>query len=68
MQIRILLDDEAILLPDVSAQELAHLLNVFSGAVHQQRAVYPRNGWTSRPTEISLQFLVNPAAEETSDE
>ena len=69
MQVRILLDDDALYLPAVSSEELGTLLTCLTGALHQRKASYPRNGWTTLTEEPSLQILLStPAAEELVDE
>lgn len=69
MQVRILLDDDALYLPAVSPEELGTLFTYLTGAQHQRKASYPRSGWTTQPGEPSLQILLStPAAEEATDE
>lgn len=69
MQVRILLDDDALYLPAVSSEELGTLLTCLTGALHQRKAAYPRNGWTTLTEEPVVQILLSSqAAEEPSDE
>lgn len=69
MQVRILLGDDALYLPSISTEELGTLLTCLTGALHQQKATYPRNRWTTLVEEPSLQILLStPAVEETLDE